>query len=68
LGCAKAGGRQFDGARGRSGASLWRDNLDWKRIASPELLPKVDPLPHVICSPPELAGGGEYEADQHDDT
>ena len=44
------------------------DNLDTARIASPELLPQVDPLPHVICSPPVLAGGGEHEADQHDDT
>ena len=38
------------------------------RIASPELLPSSDLLPHVICSPPVLAGGGEHEADQYDDT
>ncbi len=37
------------------------------RIASPELLPLDDLLPHVICSPPVFAGGGEHEADQHDD-
>ncbi len=37
------------------------------RIASLEMLPSVDLLPHVICSPPVFAGGGEHEADQHDD-
>jgi len=37
------------------------------RIASPEMLPAVDPLPHLICSRPVLTGGGGHEADQHDD-
>lgn len=37
------------------------------RIASPEMLPSADLLPHVICSPPVFAGGGEHGADQHDD-
>ena len=37
------------------------------RIASPEMLPGVDPLPHLICSPPVFTGGGRHEADQHDD-
>ena len=37
------------------------------RIASPEMLPSDDLLPHVICSSPVFAGGGEHEADQHDD-
>jgi hypothetical protein len=37
------------------------------RIASPEMLPLDDLLPHVICSPPVFAGGGEHEAYQHDD-
>ncbi len=37
------------------------------RIASPEMLPSVGLLPHVICSPPGF-GGGEHEADQHGDT
>ncbi len=32
------------------------------------MLPAGDLLPHVICSPPVFAGGGEHEADQHDDT
>jgi hypothetical protein len=38
----------------------------WRyRIASPELLPGSDPLPHLICSPPMFSGGGRNEADQH---
>src|SRR3984885_5093150 len=37
------------------------------RIASPEMLPSVGLLPHVICSPPVFGGGG-HEADQHGDT
>jgi TnpA family transposase len=37
------------------------------RIASPEVLPWADLLPHVTCSPPVLAGGGGHEAYQHDD-
>jgi hypothetical protein len=35
------------------------------RIASPELLPDAEPLPHLICSPPELDGGGADEAGEH---
>lgn len=35
--------------------------------ACPEMLPTVDPLPHLICSPPVFTGGGRHEADQHDD-
>ena len=42
-------------------------NVSLKRIASPEMLPSVGLLPHVICSPPGF-GGGEHEADQHGDT
>jgi len=38
------------------------------RIASPEMLPTGDLLPHVICSSPVFAGGGKHEAYQHDDT
>ena len=49
------------------GTPVLRDNLDENRIASPEMLPTGDLLPHVICSPPVFAGGGEHEADQHDD-
>ena len=36
-------------------------------IASPEMLPSADPLPHLICSPPSIIGGGDG-ADQHGDT
>jgi len=49
-------------------ARVWRDKLDERRIASPEMLSWADLLPHVTCSPPVFAGGGGYEADQHDDT
>jgi hypothetical protein len=38
------------------------------RIASPEMLPRSDPLPHLICSPPSIIGGGGDGADQHGDT
>ncbi|MGB6706214.1 MAG: hypothetical protein WBE94_13895, partial [Pseudolabrys sp.] len=43
------------------------DIVTTPRIASPEMLPSVGLLPHVICSPPGF-GGGEHEADQHGDT
>jgi hypothetical protein len=35
------------------------------RIASPEMLPSADLLPHLKCSPPGFTGGGRHEADQH---
>ena len=47
--------------------SAWRQSTR-PRIASPEMLPWADLLPHVICSPPVFAGGGGHEADQDDDT
>ena len=47
---------------------LPRDNLDENRIASLEMLPPADPLPHLICSPPIIIGGGGHGADQHGDT
>lgn len=40
-------------------------NFGTARIASPEMLPGSDPLPHLICSPPMFSGGGRNEADQH---
>jgi hypothetical protein len=46
---------------------LCSDSEDGRRIASPELLPGTDPLPHLICSPPAFDGGGVDEADQHGD-
>ena len=33
---------------------LSRDNQDGGRIASPEMLPEADPLPHLTCSPRSL--------------
>src|SRR5271165_3545045 len=47
--------------------ALPRDSKVGRRIASPEMLPSVGLLPHVICSPPVFGGGG-HEADQHGDT
>ncbi len=53
----------------------WRSELTcsatiWVRfrIASPEMLPGSDLLPHLICSPPTCIGGGGHGADQHGDT
>jgi hypothetical protein len=37
------------------------------RIASPEMLPDAEMLPHLICSRPILIGGANDEADQHGD-
>lgn len=41
---------------------------DPERIASSEVLPDGDLLPHLICSPPAFDGGGGYEAGQHGNT
>ena len=41
--------------------------LTVQRIASPELLPGVDLLPHVICSPAVCDGGCGDEAGEHGD-
>jgi hypothetical protein len=35
------------------------------RIASPEMFPEGEMLPHLICSRPILIGGANDEADQH---
>jgi DNA replication protein DnaC len=35
------------------------------RIASPEMLPEAEMLPHLICSRPIFIGGANDEADQH---
>jgi hypothetical protein len=44
-------------------AAIWMG----RRIASPGMLPKADPLPHLICSRPMFFGGVKDEADQHGD-
>jgi len=35
------------------------------RIASPEMFPEAEMLPHLICSRPILIGGASDEADQY---
>jgi hypothetical protein len=35
------------------------------RIASPEMFPEAEMLPHLICSRPMFIGGAKDEADQH---
>jgi hypothetical protein len=35
------------------------------RIASPEMFPESEMLPHLICSRPMFIGGAGDEADQH---
>ena len=37
------------------------------RIASPEMFPEAEVLPHLICSRPMFIGGANDEADQHGD-
>jgi hypothetical protein len=36
-----------------------------QRIASPEMYPEAEMLPHLICSRPMFIGGAKDEADQH---
>ena len=42
-----------------------RVNRDRGRIASPEMFPEAEMLPHLICSRPMFIGGANDEADQH---
>ncbi len=42
-----------------------RDNAALARIASPEMIPEAEMLPHLICSRPMFIGGANDEADQH---
>ena len=37
------------------------------RIASREIFPEAEMLPHLICSRPIFIGGANDEADQHGD-
>jgi len=37
----------------------------YSRIASPEMFPEAEMLPHLICSRPVFIGGAKDEADQH---
>jgi hypothetical protein len=41
-----------------------RDKQDEKRIASPEMLPEGEMLPHLICSRSMFIGGVNDEADE----
>jgi hypothetical protein len=42
-------------------AAIWIGS----RIASPEMFPEAEMLPHLICSRPMFIGGANDEADQH---
>ena len=44
---------------------LVRDKQDENRIASPEMFPEAEMLPHLICSRPMFTGGAKDEANQH---
>jgi hypothetical protein len=44
---------------------MLRDKQDENRIASPEMFPEAEMLPHLICSRPIFIGGAKDEADQH---
>ena len=35
------------------------------RIASPDMFPEAEMLPHLICSRPMFIGGAKDEADKH---
>jgi hypothetical protein len=43
------------------------DNLDERRIASPEMFLGVELLPHLICSRQAWRGGDRDEAGEHGD-
>src|SRR5277367_4091507 len=48
-------------------STMLRGDQDARRIASPGMLLKAEPLPHLICSRPMFIGGVKDEADQHGD-
>src|SRR6202158_4139953 len=52
--------------RHRYGDHVPRDNQGETRIASPELLPKLWPLPHLICSRQNNLGSGDEEGKHGD--
>src|SRR5262249_12370779 len=45
-------------------ATIKPQRLTEPRIASPEMFPEAEMLPHLICSRPIFIGGGDYEAGQ----
>ena len=44
-----------------------RDNQDERRIASPEMFPSIELLPHLKCSRPGWDRRGSDEAGEHGD-
>ena len=52
---------QIDRAHYNCSAANWIGT----RIASPEMFPEAEMLPHLICSRPMFIGGAGDEADQH---
>ena len=65
---AHAAMRPVDQSKRRFTAACSADNQDESRIASPEMLLGVEPLPHLICSRPAWRGGDGDEAGEHGDT
>ena len=55
-------------ALGRAPLQHRSDSLSAARIASPEMFPEAEMLPHLICSRPMFIGGAKDEADQHGGT
>ena len=53
--------RQFRAPHEACSAAIWIGS----RIASPEMFPEAEMLPHLICSRPIFIGGANDEADQH---
>jgi hypothetical protein len=52
--------------RRHGGEDAWgAANKVRNRIASPEMFPEAEALPHLICSRPIFIGGANDEADQH---
>ena len=52
-------------AAGGAGAAGIATIIKNRRIASPEMFPEAEMLPHLICSRPMFIGGAKDEADQH---
>src|SRR5215831_3294611 len=59
------GSRALGDASSEESARTGTPGVAIPRIASPEMFPEAEMLPHLICSRPILIGGANDEADQH---